>query len=293
MPKSAGKHGEQWRQDDGQQLRPAFLHQPAARGEEDVIAQPERQADVPARPEIAQGVGEKWLAEIGAEFDAHQRAQAAHDGGVAREIVVQPEGEYQKPYHFFERGERGRVGENCRREKGGQAVGEDDFAEQADEDESEAAREGSSVDAATSSKSREEAGGTFDGTRQHLREETQVEGKVHKVVRHVGLTVVDVNEIGNGLQDVEREADGQEQAERFGRDGEQARTVRAGEEFEREETGQVEAKSQRQPAARGDFAPDEKIENCDGEQDERVFPTDRGVEKLRGQQEPDVLGFAR
>ena len=38
VPESAGEHGDQRRQNDRCQLRPASLHQPAARGEENVVA---------------------------------------------------------------------------------------------------------------------------------------------------------------------------------------------------------------------------------------------------------------
>jgi hypothetical protein len=94
------------------------------------------------------------------------------------------------------------------------------------------------------------------------------------------------------LQDVEREADGEEQVEQVGVT-EETRAVGAGEKFEGEETAEVEDQSNGEPEAGCGFAPDKIVDEGDGEQREGVLPTDGDEEKVGGREQPGVLRLVR
>src|SRR5262249_910718 len=102
----------------------------AAERNVEIIAQPTRQADVPAPPEVTGTGGEVRTIEVEHQLETEQPGGAASNIGVSGEVAVNLKREAEHRQVGLRRGERSGTGEE-RIDQGREVVGQDDLLPQA------------------------------------------------------------------------------------------------------------------------------------------------------------------
>ena len=277
----------------------------AAEGNVEVIAEPGGEADVPAFPEIARVDGEIGVAEIEHEPEAEHQGQAAGHVGIAGEVAIDLEGEgidaEQDGEAIGRRTGEGGVGHAT------DVVGDDDLLEQAPEDEEGAMGDAVVADRAGLLDLGQEVGGAFDGAGDELGEESDVEGEILPAARGRQHAAVDVDDVAHGLERVERDAHGQDDAQqrqrgvepqRFQQDGQAVREEV--EILEEAEDAEVEDGAGGDPAlagaergGAGEGLPDPVIRGRRERQQEQEAPIPGAVEQIAGGEQQAVLAAVR
>jgi len=175
----------------------------------EVVAEPGGEGDVPTPPELGNVAGEVGELEVGHQLEAEELGGADGDVGVSGEVAVDLEGEKDGTEDEGRAGKRFGVVEthvDVRRT----GVGHDDLLEHAPEDEAHAVAPLRIVKGSGRGDLREQVGGPFDGARDQLREEGDKSPKGDRVAGGLEVAPIDVNGVGEGLEGVEGNADGQD-----------------------------------------------------------------------------------
>ena len=294
MPQAAQQHGQE---QVAVGVEGAFAV--AAQGDVQVVAQPGRQADVPAPPELGDRLADVGLLEVLHEAEAHHQAQADGHVAVAAEVEVQLCGVGQGAEPGIARGGvlqgEAVVGDH------GQGVGDEHFLDEALHEAGAAFGElvqGVGAVVELVDQVLEAQHGACDQVRENRHERCEVD----QVAGSRGVTAVYVDDVADRLEDVERDTDRQQhvgederlQAER-GDDRVEAVDAEVG-VLEVAEDRQVDAYAQQQPtlcrlgahASGTDFQADPVVPQGDtGEQGEEVHPPP-GVEDVAGDQQQQV-----
>jgi len=182
----------------------------AADGEENVVAQPGGEGDVPAIPEFGGGEGEIGRAEVFGGVEAKQVREAAGDIGVAREVRQDLQGEAH-------RGGEGEFACRIRQvedaaDGGANAIGDDEFFEEAHHEQGPGFMEVFGFPDARRLDLRQEFLGAVHGTSGDLGEERHEEREPCQVTRGADDVARDVQHVGQFFQREEGESHGEEDA---------------------------------------------------------------------------------
>ena len=181
----------------------------AAQRNVEVIAQPRRQGDVPAPPEIREAdrrIGETEVV-WHRETQAHRRADRG--GGITSEVAEDLPAESERTEPRIQRARDlvavvdrlGRLRE--------ETVGEHDLLEQAQGHQHQAETQLVAACATRLGELRHQLGRTHDRPRNQMREERHEQRVVEKVGRRLGAAQIDVEGVGHRRERVERDADRQ------------------------------------------------------------------------------------
>ena len=175
----------------------------AAQRDVEVVAQPLRQADVPAMPEVPERRREIGRGEIRHEFDAHRARHAARHLAVAGEVEVDLAAEAE---HGEDDGpRRGRAGVI---EDGIDQAGEHVAQRLAQKAAREQERSGSDAGRRRRGRPqelRQEVLRALDGAGHELRKIGDEGGELDQASRGLDPAAVDVDRVRHGLEDVERD----------------------------------------------------------------------------------------
>ena len=182
-------------------------------------------------------------------------------------------------------------------------VGDDDFLEHAPEDEAHAVAPLLVGEGPRRGDLRQQVGGPLDGPRDELREEGDKGTKGHGVAGGLEVAPVDVDGVGEGLEGVEGDADGQDDLQGGGVHGD-AEAVPGGDPVLDKEVGVLEVAEDAEVDGEGDPEPpflarlvgrffnadaDEKVDDG-GEGDEpEEAPVPPPVEDVGGNEQQQVL----
>ena len=179
----------------------------AAQGDVDIIAEPSRQGDVPATPELGDVAAEVRHVEVAHQLDTEKLRRPDGDVGVARKITINLEGEEDG-------GEQKRAstlglvgGENLVHIHRA-IVGHHDLLEQAPKNLPHPVNGSVVVELALLQELRQKIRRPLDGARHQLGEERDEGEEGNDVRRRLNLAAIHVDGIGKCLEGVERDADG-------------------------------------------------------------------------------------
>ena len=200
------------RHDHGQEIveqGPRLPLPVAAQGDVDVVPEPGGERDVPAAPELREVERAVGVEEVVVQAETHQRGDADGEVGVAGEIKVDLHRVAQHRHQQLVAG----VGDGAVEGEvvvDGQVVGQHALLQQAADDQPEAQAQfvpGGGLGAADL---REEAPGARDRAGEQQREEREVEAEFEEVRMPVVFAAVHIHGVADGLEGVERNADGQD-----------------------------------------------------------------------------------
>ena len=235
MPQSADEESQQ----NGSHHAFLFGFSPCkGHWKKDVVIHPGIEANVPAIPKLGHALGEEWGFEVAHQFDSKQLGCSNGDVGVPREVSVDLECEEYEPK---KEGDRMML---CRSieahvDVGRTGVGDDDLLEHAPEDETHAVAPLLVSKGAGRGDLRQEVGGALDGPRDKLGKERDECGKCDGVAGGLEVAPIDVDGVGEGLEGVEGDADGQDDLQGGGVHGD-AEAVPGGDPVLDEEVGVLE-----------------------------------------------------
>ena len=300
MPEAAKEHG----QEEVHAGAPLALPISAERDVE-VVAQPARQADVPALPKIARRVRVVRRVEVDRELQAQHPREAARHVGIAAEVEVDLEREADHgephidasiPLHAIEDGVR------VERD----AIGNEDLLQQAAREEQHSVGHARIVDRRFGHELRQERARTDDGAGDELRKKADERGELEERARRLQIAPVDVDRVAHGLKRVEADAGGQHDFERRVKDVVPGGRVHGGDEeaviLEEREQPEVERERQQQDqlAARGallaiEEQADAVVDRGAHHHEERVPTRGEGVKRVaRGDHEDErVLSMTK
>ena len=178
-------------------------------GDVEVVSEPGGEGDVPTPPELGDVAGEVGELEVGHQLEAEELGGADGDVGVPGEVPVDLEGEEDGPEDEGRAGERLGVVET-HVDVGRTGVGHDDLLEHAPEDEAHAVAPLLVGEGPRRGDLRQQVGGPLDGARDELREEGDEGAKGDGVAGGLEVAPIDVDGVGEGLEGVEGDADGQD-----------------------------------------------------------------------------------
>ena len=207
MPESAQEEGGEGVQRVAQR-RTAV----AAEGDIDVVPKPCHQRDVPAAPEVAHGGGEVGSAEILHQLDAEEAGAAHGDVAVAREVAVDLDAEEHGTHGQHQRALLGgRLPDDVHGQ--GTAVRHQHLLGEAPKHLAQTI-DGSFIFKGTRAQHlRQQVRGALDGTSHQLWEEGDVGEEGHGIARGAQLPTMDVDGVAEGLERVERDAHGKDEAQ--------------------------------------------------------------------------------
>ena len=186
----------------------------AAERDVEVLPEERGQRDVPAPPEVCNAVGDVRVVEVLLVLEAEHAAEADGHVGVGGEIEV----DLERVAQDAEPGaEDGQVREVSVEERGGDFTGdvrEDSLLEQTHEKAQNTfpnlfSMQGPLADL------RLDVHVFDDRSGDELREHADVEQQVAEVLLHRSLVPVDIDDVRDGLERVERDADGQRQFQKL------------------------------------------------------------------------------
>src|SRR6266511_4757026 len=175
----------------------------------DVIPEPGGQADVPARPEVAQAGGQVGIVEIQNQIKTHELRQAAGHVGVAAEVEENLPGEREGRQHQCRRAESPGIvihALDIKRE----VVGQGEFLEQPNEKQRRAIGEIPEAKLWKLMELWQEVFGALDRTRHELREEADERRKAQEVPFPLHVSQVEVDRVAQRLESEKGDADRQQ-----------------------------------------------------------------------------------
>ena len=222
---------------------------PAER-EVEIVAQPGREADVPAAPVIARAHREERCAEVDDEVEAEPLGDAARDRRVAREVAVDLQGERIEADQRLGAG-RHRVAGGVELEKDHvrdrrEVVGEHHLLEDADQHEEQSFGGVARAAVARLDHLGQERRRAHDGSRDQMREEADEEREVPQVLRGRRFPAVDIDRVAHRLERVEADAGRQNDAEQAHVDVLDADRVQQADQAAEEEVAVLEEAEDRQ-----------------------------------------------
>ncbi len=253
---------------------------------------------MPAVPELGGGEGEIGRAEVLGGVEAQQVGDAARDVGVAREVRQDLQGESERGGKRQFGGGIGQVEDAA--DGGTDAVGDDEFLEEAHHQQGPGAGEVFGFPDARGLDLRQELLGAVDRSGGDLGEEGNEEGKARQVTRGLEHAARDVQDVGKFFQGEEGQADRQddarEQRVRLDADGCQSPGKAGDEETEILEECQhahVEQEAERDqavlPVAFFQCKRDAVIREGGKPQQDGVPGVDPAVEEVTGGEQEQVL----
>ena len=210
VPQATGRHGHHLVEIHVQRPFPV-----SSECDVDVIADPCRERDMPATPEVGHGIGGERRIEVHRDLESEQQGDTDRHVRIAREITVDLYAVAVKAEEHLPAGEERRVVEDAVDEVLGNIVGDDRLLKETDEDEEHALCEHLTADMKGLADLRPEVSRTGDRTCQEGREETDIESIVEERFHRFYLLPVDIHDIGNGLEGIETDADRQEDVPRL------------------------------------------------------------------------------
>ena len=207
VPRCAVPHSGQ--EPDGEDVE-GLVAAVAAQGDVGVVAEEGAQRHMPAAPEVGDGGAAVGVREVLGEVEAHAAAQADGHVRVAGEVEVDLQGEGDDAYPGAPHGELAdAVGQEHGRDLG-EHVGQDHLLAQAEQEAVYSVGHvgGRDVSVVEFVCHRAVA---HDGTGDELREHGDVQQQVHEAALRRALAPVDVHQVGDGLEYVEADADGERQ----------------------------------------------------------------------------------
>jgi hypothetical protein len=180
----------------------------AAERDVEEVAQKARERDVPAPPELAEAQGAIGAVEVLREDEAQEQRDADRDVGVAREVAedlhgVGVGGEQDVGCRVGLRDAEDRIDDLAREE-----VGDRHLLHEADDDERDAGADGDLARIARALELGQELARADDRAGDDVGEEAQVQPDVDRL-RGRQQAAVDVDGVGDGLEDDEADADRQ------------------------------------------------------------------------------------
>ncbi len=180
----------------------------AAQRHVQVVPEPPRQADVPAAPEVGHAGGEVRMVEVLHEPEAHDPRHPAGDVGVAGEVAVDLErkgqrAEVDRPRAEPELAVEDRVGDE------GEVVRHYHLLEEAPHREVEPGHRVRPPRVPGALHLGEQVARGHDRARDHVGEKRDEQREVHGVLRGLDVAAVDVHDVADALERVERDADRQ------------------------------------------------------------------------------------
>ena len=225
----------------------------SAKGDVEVVSEPGGEGDVPTPPELGDVAGEVGELEVGHQLEAEELGGADGDVGVPGEVPVDLEGEEDGAEDEGGAGEGLGVVET-HVDVGRTGVGDDDLLEHAPEDEAHAVAPLLVGEFAGRGDLWQEVGGALDGSSDELREEGDEGGEGDGVSGGLEVAPVDVDGVGEGLEGVEGDADGQDDLQGGGVHGD-AKAVPGGDPVLDEEVGVLEVAEDAEVDGEGDPQP--------------------------------------
>ena len=275
----------------------------AAERDVEVVAEPARQRHVPAPPELLDGGRGVGAVEVVGEPDPQEHRDADGDVGVPGEVGVdlhrvRPRADEQLPVPVLAGRDEHRV-----HDRGGQVVRDDHLLEQAAADQPDGPDRVHRLGVPAATQLRDELRDADDRSGDQVREEGQVDREVERGDRLL-LTAVDVDDVGDGAEQEERDADRERDLDEQGRGRQperaQQRDERVDEEsvvLEEAEQREVEGDPDDHPGASCPVAArtvharrEHVVADRAGEQQEHEPPVPPAVEQVRGaEHEPAPL----
>ena len=175
----------------------------------EIVAQPGRQRDVPALPELAQPLRPVGLVEIGRKAEADERRQRDRHVAIGAEIAIDLHRIGIDRDEEIGRTVAGRGGEHRVDETGREIVRDDHLLEEPAEDQQNRRGDRDRLGRGPG-QLRQEIGGAHDGAGDQLREERHVERHVERVAAHRGVAAIDVGDVGDAVEGEKRDPDRQQ-----------------------------------------------------------------------------------
>ena len=274
---------------------------PAAQRVEDVVANPEREADVPPRPE-GRNTGRK-VGEVEVESEVVAEQPSCGDGHVrvAGEVAVnlrgpQPDGQITAAHAVF--------GMACEVfiDELRHTIRDDGLLDKADEEQDKAATNIYPGEIALRDALRKEVLRAHDGPGHQLRKEGNKEREIEDVLRRFELPAVDVDGVAERLECVETDSHRQGDVEDIHRDVEtqQVRHIdgRLDEEVEVLEDAQQAQVADKAGSQEPETLPlvvcldqlisDDVVEQRREEDQRQKAPVPRGIEDVAGEKQPEL-----
>ena len=257
---------------------------------------------MPAPPEFSDVAGEVGELEVGHQLETEELGGTDGDVGVPGEVAVDLKGEEDGTEDECGAGEGLGVAE-AHVDVGRTGVGNDDLLEHAPEDEAHAVAPLLIVEGAGRGDLRQEVGGPLDGSRYELGEEGNEGCKGDGVAGGLEVAAVDVDGVGEGLEGVEGDANGQNDLQGGGVHGD-AEAIPGGDPVLDEEVGVFEVREDAEVNGERDPQPSilslpviglldadaDEIVDEGGEGDEpEEAPVPPSVEDVGGDQQKKVL----
>ena len=160
---------------------------------------------MPATPQVAPIAGHERQAEVDAQLDTEQPADATGDLGIAGEIVVDREHVDQQPGRQGGGRISAGLGQHLLRHRSQQGIGNHQLAHQTNRDQTHTLGQRLLVDHAGALQLGEEAARSLDRSRGELREPHQVQRKIDQPRSWRQLSAIHIQQIGDRLQQIERQ----------------------------------------------------------------------------------------
>jgi len=291
VPEAAQNHG-----DHEVGVSAGFCAAGAAEGDEQVVAQPGGEGDVPAMPEIRRVGGAVGGVKVAGEAVAEEEGAADGDVGVAGKVAVDLGGVAVDGEQGVGAGIGFWVGEDGLDQHGGQDVGQNDFFEEAGDDEEAAGIGANGEGVARDGELREEIAGAQDGAGDELGEEGDVEQRVPQVDFLRQFAAIGIHQQRNRVKNKERDAQRQQRGRKIdtGEGAEIRPDIEAGEQqktgiLEVGERGEAEDDAGGEPASlvrrNLDFLRDERGDEGNADEQGQKMPVPERIERVGGEQQ--------
>jgi len=241
VPQAAEQHGQ-----EEVQVGAGGAATVAAERDVEVVAQPGRQGDVPALPELARTRRQVGPVEVLRQPDSEEARESDGHVAVAREVEVDLVGVGVDAEQQDRRRDLGRRFEAAIRE-GPQRVGEDHLLDETRGDAHRPVLEVGDADGRRRGELGQQLARPHDRARHQLREEGDVEGEVAQTAGGALAPPVDLERVAHGLEGVEGDADGQRDVEEGGQ-GRVGVQIEEGDPAAREEGAVLEEAEQAEVA---------------------------------------------
>lgn len=196
----------------------------------EVIAQPRRKRDMPARPEFTETPGEIRRSEVLREMVAHHPSQPDGDVRIPRKVAVNLERVENHPDEQVH-GAKGFGRVKTLIHKGRERIGDGYFFEKAPQHTAKAGMPGPPLEAFVIAHLRQQIPRPHDGAGDELREQRDERREAQQRRLPLDFAAVHVNRVRHGLECVERNADGQDDVQGRPRGGHSHARDHVGEAF--------------------------------------------------------------
>lgn len=181
-------------------------------GDIEVGFEPSGKGHMPPAPELLRVLRLVGRVEVLREVEAHEQSDSDGDVGVSGEVGIDLKRVGKEGEEVLETAEKQRVVEDTVNEIDGEVVAEYNLLRQAVEYPKDRDAELPPAEAERLVNLRDKLLGAHDRTGDQLREEGNIEAEVQQVADRNYLAAIDVRGVGDDLEDIETDADGQDDA---------------------------------------------------------------------------------